>query len=221
MAPKEERASTRIFAIRTLNSAAERMKQGGLVRPLGSGGFTLIEILLALMIVALMFGGVTRLLRSGFDAEGRRFVQRLQGTMKYFYTKAVTTGDTYRLVFDLDKQSFSAEVAEGSYVHPTEEMIQQHKKTAEDVDESAQDEDGEDAPMKLVPPTALTFGPAVGLHGVGKSGSLPHHVRILELRFPAFENPARLIFIFIRGGMLMPLPLFLPMSRKIAFLCFR
>lgn len=153
-------------------------------------GFTIIEILMAVMIGALLFGVSINAMRSRFDSEGRRLMQRLQGTIKYYYNTAATSSDTYRLVFNLEEQVVSVEMAEGGYVRPVTSPETGAKPEEEETPASAdtpEAAEGEE-PLTLVSPTDITFGPVTGPAGLVKPVKMPRKVTLLEVR--VVGNPA-------------------------------
>ncbi|MBI2343231.1 MAG: prepilin-type N-terminal cleavage/methylation domain-containing protein [Deltaproteobacteria bacterium] len=168
-------------------------------------GFTIIEILITLTIMALLFGVSFKVVRSGFESEGRRLMQRLQGTIKYFSNTAAVSGNTYRLVFDLAEQRITIEMTEGAYISggkPLSEEAQEalakgeaatpaRDATATEGNGEAEvpstdGEEGEEGvpPLTLVSPTTLTFGPAEGPRGLIRPYPLPKKVLLREA-FPA------------------------------------
>lgn len=157
-------------------------------------GFSLIEILIAMLIVALVFGGIIGVTRSRFESEGRRVAQRLQGTIKYFYNAAASSGFTYRLIFDLEEQSVSVEMAEGAYVQPTgedAEIIKKEEESKGKEEEVVEEElePGGSPPLTLTSPSKLEFGPAEGPSGLIKSFHMPAKVFIHEIRIAGLPEP--------------------------------
>ena len=88
--------------------------------PRARAAFSLIEILITITIIALISGVAMQSFRRSFDSEARQLTSKIQGTMKFFYNAAATSGNTYRLVFDFgDKegnQRIGVEMTEGAYV---------------------------------------------------------------------------------------------------------
>ncbi|HCU23393.1 MAG TPA: hypothetical protein DF383_00105 [Deltaproteobacteria bacterium] len=77
--------------------------------PRPSGGFTLIEILIVIVIIGAMMGLGVSVLFPGNEAKLRDSAARLAGTIKFLYNEAAIKKKYYRLVFDLDSQSYSVE----------------------------------------------------------------------------------------------------------------
>lgn len=97
-----------------------------------SGGFTLIELLLVLAIVALLAGLSIRGLRSLARSDLRASVSHLSGAMRYLFDRASTTGKYHRLVIDIEKGRYWAEVSDDQFYLPREpETESSQKKLAE------------------------------------------------------------------------------------------
>src|SRR4051812_45300840 len=74
-----------------------------------SRGFSLIEIMVVIAIFALMTGGAVYGLRSIAKSDLRATSSRLAGAIRYCFDRAITTGQYYRLVLDLDNNKYWAE----------------------------------------------------------------------------------------------------------------
>lgn len=87
-------------------SARERAGRRG-------AGFTLVEVLIGVAILMLAIGGV-RLSMSAFaKSELRSSAFRVAGAMRYLFGRARGSGQTYRLVLDIDENKIYAERADG------------------------------------------------------------------------------------------------------------
>lgn len=89
------------------------MTQNSLTRSTTSNtdhsGFTLIELAVVTLLIAL-FAGLTIPLLSGGDArELRSTSRRISGMTRWCYNEAALTGLEHRLVFDLQRQIFFAQ----------------------------------------------------------------------------------------------------------------
>ncbi|HEY8375751.1 MAG TPA: prepilin-type N-terminal cleavage/methylation domain-containing protein [Nannocystis sp.] len=73
----------------------------------GSLGFTLIEVLIVMGILALLIGSVVAGLGASKQAEVARVTNQLANTIRFAYNKARVTGAYYRLLIDLDKNTFT------------------------------------------------------------------------------------------------------------------
>src|SRR5665213_3937382 len=85
-----------------------------------SGGFTLIEIMVVLLIVGLLAGlGVTgfRAITKGDLREG---TAHLAGAIRYLFDRASITGKYHRLVRDISGGKYWAEVSDDRFYAPNE-----------------------------------------------------------------------------------------------------
>jgi len=75
-------------------------------------GMTLLEVLVALMIAAIVVGGVAVSVRGGFTSRLAKTTGKLMGTIRYAFDRAVMTGKPWQLVVDMDGGSFWLEELE-------------------------------------------------------------------------------------------------------------
>ncbi len=75
----------------------------------GRGGFTLLEILVVVFLIALISGVFATTLGGGFGVHLRNAGRTLSAELEYVGQRAVTTGRTQRFVVDLDQQVFRVE----------------------------------------------------------------------------------------------------------------
>lgn len=83
-----------------------------------SRGFTLIETIIVLGLIALLIGGVLVGLSSGRQAEVSRASNQLANTIRFAFNKARVTGSYYRLLIDIDKGTFSLQRGDGRMYLP-------------------------------------------------------------------------------------------------------
>ena len=99
-----------------------------------AGGFTLLEILVALAVVALMFtlvlGGARRLAHT----ELRGSAGKLASVIRYLFDRASTTGKIHRLVLDFETGKYWAEVSDDRFLLPRERETDESR--AKDSDEA-------------------------------------------------------------------------------------
>ncbi len=81
-------------------------------------GFTLIETIIVLGLIALMVGGVMVGIGAGRQAEVSRASNQLANTIRFAFNKARVTGTYYRLLIDLDKGTFSLQRGDGRMYLP-------------------------------------------------------------------------------------------------------
>jgi general secretion pathway protein H len=83
-----------------------------------SRGFTLIETIIVLGLIALLMGGVIVGLGAGRQAEVSRASNQLANTIRFAFNKARVTGTYYRLLIDIDKGTFSLQRGDGRMYLP-------------------------------------------------------------------------------------------------------
>ncbi len=92
-----------------------RFGSGGSRRPPGQirrNGFTLIELAIVVLLISLFTMISVPLLTSGNKGDLKASTRRLAGTMKYLFNEAALSGLEHRLVFNLNENSYHAEVIE-------------------------------------------------------------------------------------------------------------
>jgi len=89
-------------------------------RASSEAGFTLLEVLIVVAIVALMSGLAAAGFRSVTKSQLRADAAQLSGAMRYLFDRASTTGKMYRLVLDLDNQKYFAETSDDRFFMPGE-----------------------------------------------------------------------------------------------------
>jgi prepilin-type N-terminal cleavage/methylation domain-containing protein len=105
------------------------------------GGFTLIEIIVALFVVALMLGVVVSRMDSAPGWEMKKTANRLASTIRYLYAKAASEGLYMRLTLDLEEQSWWVEATTDPFMMETAEKDRSKEKKKK---ESGQEKQGED-----------------------------------------------------------------------------
>ena len=79
-------------------------------------GFTLIEVMIALVIVALVAVVTVVGLRSMFKSDLRATATRMAGSIRYLFDRASTSGRVHRLVFDFENRKYWAEVSDDQFI---------------------------------------------------------------------------------------------------------
>ncbi len=97
-------------------------------------GFTLIEVMIVLVIVALVTVMTVVGLRSLFKTDLRATAARMAGTIRYLFDRASTTGRVHRLVLDFDNGKYWAEESDDNFVFGAgKETEESRKKEAEKI----------------------------------------------------------------------------------------
>jgi general secretion pathway protein H len=97
-------------------------------------GFTLIEIMIVVLIIALMMGLGVAVLFPGNEAKLRDQSSKIAGTVKFLYNESAIKNRYYRLVFDLDSQSYRVESSEEPYLVRMVDEAQKKKDEDKDPD---------------------------------------------------------------------------------------
>ncbi len=79
-------------------------------------GFTLVEVMVVLAIMAGMMGGAALLLGTLEAGKMRGEAIKLTSALKYTYAQAAVNNSRYRIVFDLDAGTYNAEVVRSAIV---------------------------------------------------------------------------------------------------------
>jgi general secretion pathway protein H len=79
-------------------------------------GFTLIEVMIAMALVALMTVAGVAGVRSLAKSDLRSTATRMAGAIRYLFDRASTTGRVHRLVLDFDTGKYWAEVTDDVFI---------------------------------------------------------------------------------------------------------
>lgn len=104
-------------------------------------GFTLIEILFVLAIVALITGGAVRGFRSLAKSDLRAGTAHLSGAIRYLFDRASTTGKYHRLVLDLNEGRYWAEISDDKFYVPREAESQFDRRRREEEEAKGDEEE--------------------------------------------------------------------------------
>ncbi len=103
------------------------------------GGFTLLELLIVMAVVALVMGSSVRGFKSLSNSELRAGASHLAGGIRYLFDRASATGRIHRLVIDFDEQKYWAEVSDDRFLmareRETDESRQREKEAIAKEDE--------------------------------------------------------------------------------------
>jgi len=105
-----------------------------------SGGFTLIEVMVALMVIALIASIGVKGFKAVTKSDLRATTAHLSGAIRYLFDRASITGKYHRLVIDLTDGKYWAEVSDDRFYAPNEAESQADRRKREN-DEAAADED--------------------------------------------------------------------------------
>lgn len=80
-------------------------------RPAQSRGFTLVELMIAVAVIAVLAAAVVPSVASLSGADARKAAGELAGSLRYLFDTAALRHATCRMVLDLDGRSYGAECA--------------------------------------------------------------------------------------------------------------
>jgi general secretion pathway protein H len=132
----------------------------------GQSGFTLIEVLIVIAIVALVSGLGVGALRSLARTDLRADSNHLAGAMRFLFDRASTTGKTHRLVLDLEGGRYWAEVTDDKFFVPRDAETPDETRRREAA-EAQEDEELKQAKEKA------SKSAAADLFGSSTSSGLP------------------------------------------------
>jgi general secretion pathway protein H len=95
-------------------------------------GFTLVEVMVVIAIIAVVVGLGARGLRSLAKSDLRESSAHLSGAMRYLFDRASTTGKMHRLVLDMETDQYWAEVSDDRFYIPREAESEQAMRRRED-----------------------------------------------------------------------------------------
>jgi general secretion pathway protein H len=82
-----------------------------MARPATSRGFTLVELMIAVAVIAVLAAAVMPSVASLSGADARQAAGELSGSLRYLFDTAALRHATCRMVLDLDGRTFGAECA--------------------------------------------------------------------------------------------------------------
>lgn len=139
----------------------------------GPVGFTLIEVLVVIGLVALVTGVFIPSFVSAFREKGESTARKLAVTMGEARDRAMLTDKLVRLKADLDKQTLTFEEAPSSYL------------VAKQADRPPSDREREDQDKK----EAATFQPATEL--MKDPMQLNESLKLVQLKSPRYKTPLK------------------------------
>jgi general secretion pathway protein H len=105
-----------------------------------SGGFTLIEVMVVLLVIGLLAGLGVSGFRAVTKGDLRESTAHLSGAIRYLFDRASITGKYHRLVLDISGGKYWAEVSDDRFYAPNEAETPADRRKREE-DEAAADED--------------------------------------------------------------------------------
>ena len=94
-----------------MRTVRERRKWQGRQR-----GFTLLEIVVTIAVIALMLGVVVSRMDTMMEWDMKNASNKLASTMRYLYNKAATEGLFIKLVLDFDENTYWVEATTDPFV---------------------------------------------------------------------------------------------------------
>jgi general secretion pathway protein H len=117
-------------------------------------GMTLIEILVALSIIAVVSAIALPTITNIFGENIKSSSRKLAGTIKYLFNQAIIKNRTMRLAYDFKTNTYWAEIADEKYLIEDEE----EKEFYSSDDDEDKDEDFQQIKTKLIKPRKLDSG---------------------------------------------------------------
>src|SRR5512146_2092055 len=105
-----------------------------------AGGFTLIEVLVALLVVSLIVTIGVKGFRSVAKSNLRENAAHLSGAIRYLFDRASITGKYYRLVIDLNDGKYWPEVSDDKFYAPNQAESEADRRKREAKEDAADEE---------------------------------------------------------------------------------
>jgi general secretion pathway protein H len=122
---------------------------GRATRRSGTGGFTLLELMIVVALVGLVMTVAVRGVRSLTKSDMRTSAVKMAGAIRYLFDRASTTGRIHRLVIDFGQGRYWAEVSDDRFYIPHERETDLQRETAaekqakEDEDQKKREEEAQ------------------------------------------------------------------------------
>jgi general secretion pathway protein H len=146
-----------------------------------AGGFTLLELLIVIVLLALVMTVAVRGFRSMAKSDMRTSAVKMAGAMRYLFDRASTTGRMHRLVIDFEEHRYWAEVSDDRYYMPRDRETDLQRET----DVEAQAKEDEEAKRKQEEGAG-----ASETHGYDMTRYQPEEFKPKRARFSAFKELA-------------------------------
>jgi general secretion pathway protein H len=106
-----------------------------------AGGFTLVEVLVALLVVSLIVTLGVKGFRSITKSNLRESAAHLSGAIRYLFDRASITGKHYRLVIDLTDGKYWPEVSDDKFYAPNQAESEADRQKREAKEDAADEEE--------------------------------------------------------------------------------
>ena len=122
-----------------MTSTPQRDSLGSARRP--SQGFTLIEVMVALMIVALIATIGVKGFRTVSKSSLREGSSHMAGAIRFLFDRASITGKYHRLVIDLNEGRYWAEVSDDRFYAPNQAESEPERRKREEKEDAVEEEE--------------------------------------------------------------------------------
>jgi general secretion pathway protein H len=173
-------------------------RQQNLARPTcrGAEGFTLIEVLIALLVVSLIVTIGVKGFRTVTKSNLRESTSHMSGAIRYLFDRASITGKYYRLVIDLTDGKYWAEVSDDKFYAPNQAESEADRRKREEKEAAADEQE-----RKRQEKQQLLYG-----NGSDSSSSSPTSFDMSKLEVGEFR-PKRARFAAFKETALKPVTL--------------
>jgi prepilin-type N-terminal cleavage/methylation domain-containing protein len=119
------------------------------------GGFTLLEIVVTIAVIALMLGVVVSRMDTMMEWDMKKASGKLASTMRYLYNKAATEGLYIRLVLDFEESTYWVEATTDPFVISAGEEDERKKKKNDEETASEEGDEGQEGDYAIKPQTPV------------------------------------------------------------------
>ncbi len=106
-----------------------------------SRGFTLIEVMVAMMVIALIATIGVKGFRTVTKGNLREGSAHMSGAIRFLFDRASITGKYHRLVIDLNEGRYWAEVSDDRFFAPNQAESESDRKKREEKEDAAEEEE--------------------------------------------------------------------------------
>jgi prepilin-type N-terminal cleavage/methylation domain-containing protein len=145
----------------------------------GEAGFTLIEMMVVMAIIALMAAFALPSISSYFEVSLESTARQMAGTVKETYNATVITGQVHRIVYDLKEQSYWVEIGPTTVLLDTEESRKREERRARFASEKEKEDEAKSKAALFVQDRTVTR----------KKLTLPTGVKFEDIKTQQSEEP--------------------------------